>query len=71
MVPGLVNINFFDILTSARGIMCAQPLRAGGHPLAAADYHKLAAEQRVIDLDPGAKTKPMFMSALERLAAES
>jgi hypothetical protein len=59
-----------DILTSAAGIMVKQPLARAEHPLAATDYHGVAAEQRQIDEDPTEGTKTAFVRALERLAAE-
>jgi hypothetical protein len=58
-----------DILTSAPGIMVKQPLFRAQHPLAEADYHQIASEQRGIDHTPKAQTKPAFIAALARLAA--
>lgn len=58
-----------EILTSSSGIMVRQPLARVNHPLAAADYHAVAAEQRQIDETPKAKTKAAFIAALVRLAA--
>ena len=60
-----------DVLTASSGIMVKQPLARAGNPLADCDYHAVANEQRQIDATPGAQTKPTFIRALERLAAEA
>jgi hypothetical protein len=55
-----------DILTSAGGVMVKQPLARAGNPLAAVDYHEVAAGQRKLDGDPRAHTKIAFIRALAR-----
>ena len=59
------------VLSDAKGIMVRQPLSRAEGPLANADYHGLANEQREIDGKAKMHTKSAFMRAWERLPAQA
>jgi hypothetical protein len=62
-------IEAIQILTEAKGIMVAQPLRKAENPLANCDYHGTAHDQRELDGDATSLTKVAFIHALERSIA--